>query len=280
MWSRIWTTCPENPHCGNCGVPFMNSTTSFDFTSLSMNCSMLIFASFWGVPAGGIAFRAGRPDKPDISHMYPKPLCIQSKMARSWHARGFPPPAGAKPHGLMTPISWLREAFFPDGSPYLGQAILGEPAGWSDVLLRTGDYRDENSIRCGHACRPLPVTVLRFRQSRPESGGSLSGCAKRDRAPRRPAFAGRPADSVDAGREPGKMAPRPYHLVLRAIPARRTLSRLRTVPPRLCLPVQLLLCQRRPAPCPPPARPSNPSRRRRDHRLPKACRRRDGKILS
>src|SRR3954453_20244593 len=43
MWSRICTTWPENPHCGNCGVPFMNSTTSLPFTSLSMNCSMLMF---------------------------------------------------------------------------------------------------------------------------------------------------------------------------------------------------------------------------------------------
>jgi hypothetical protein len=30
----------------------MNSTTSFDFTSLSMNCSMLIFASFCGTAEG------------------------------------------------------------------------------------------------------------------------------------------------------------------------------------------------------------------------------------
>src|SRR6476469_11177734 len=51
--SRICTTCPEKPHCGNCGVPFMNSTTSFDFTSLSMNCSMLIFASFCGMSFEG-----------------------------------------------------------------------------------------------------------------------------------------------------------------------------------------------------------------------------------
>jgi hypothetical protein len=28
----------------------MNSTTSFDFTSFSMNCSMLIVASFWALP--------------------------------------------------------------------------------------------------------------------------------------------------------------------------------------------------------------------------------------
>src|SRR5262245_2571192 len=39
-WSRICTTWPEKPHIGNCGVPFMNSTTSFAFTSLSMNCSI------------------------------------------------------------------------------------------------------------------------------------------------------------------------------------------------------------------------------------------------
>src|SRR6266478_585725 len=39
-WSRICTTWPEKPHIGNCGVPFMNSTTSLAFTSLSMNCSM------------------------------------------------------------------------------------------------------------------------------------------------------------------------------------------------------------------------------------------------
>jgi hypothetical protein len=50
MWSRICTTWPENPHCGNCGVPFMNSTTSLAFTSLSINFSMLIFASFWQAP--------------------------------------------------------------------------------------------------------------------------------------------------------------------------------------------------------------------------------------
>src|SRR5690242_5685131 len=67
-WSRICTTCPENPHCGNCGVPFMNSTTSFDFTSVSMNCSMLIFASFLGRAAHHnqqyVALRLPRPGQP------------------------------------------------------------------------------------------------------------------------------------------------------------------------------------------------------------------------
>ena len=47
------------------------------------------------------------------------------------------------------------EAFIPDGSPYLGQAILGEPICQSNVLSRTGDPRDETSIRCGHAWPPL-----------------------------------------------------------------------------------------------------------------------------
>ena len=128
--------------------------------------------------------------------------------------------------------------------------------------------------------RPLPVIILRFRQPRPGFGGSLSRGAKRDRAPRRPPDARGSADPVDAGREPGEMAPRPYHLVLRAIPARRTLRGLRAVPPGLRLSVQFLLCQRRPAARPPPARPSDPSRRRRDHRLSPACRRRRGEILS
>src|SRR6516164_11233175 len=38
----ICTTCPEKPHIGNCGVPFMNSTTSLLLTSFSMNCSIAI----------------------------------------------------------------------------------------------------------------------------------------------------------------------------------------------------------------------------------------------
>ena len=55
---------------------------------------------------------------------------------------------------------------------------------------------------------------------------------------------------------------------------------LQALSPGLRLSVQFLLCQRRPASRPPPARPSDPSRRRRDHRLPPACRRRRGEILS
>ena len=43
------------------------------------------------------------------------------------------------------------EAFIPHGSPYLGQAIPGEPLCQSDVLFRTGDRRDETSIGCSHA---------------------------------------------------------------------------------------------------------------------------------
>src|SRR5258705_12746149 len=59
----------------------MNSTTSFDFTSWSMNCSMLIFASFCGT-----TFRPASALNPTLSYMYPKPLCIQSKLGGSWYA--------------------------------------------------------------------------------------------------------------------------------------------------------------------------------------------------
>src|SRR5437763_2217171 len=45
-WSRICTTWAENPHIGNCGLPFMNSTTSLLFTSLSMNWLMAMAFSF------------------------------------------------------------------------------------------------------------------------------------------------------------------------------------------------------------------------------------------
>src|SRR5215471_1507325 len=57
MWSRICTTWPENPHWGNCGVPFMNSTTSLPFTSLSIHCSMLIAHPFARRAAAGIRCR-------------------------------------------------------------------------------------------------------------------------------------------------------------------------------------------------------------------------------
>jgi len=89
-----------------------------------------------------------------------------------------------------------------------------------------------------------------------------------------------PVDPVDAGREPGEMAPRPYHLVLRAIFARRTLRGLQTLSPGLRVFVQFLLRQRRPASRTPPARPSDAAQCRRSHRLPQACRRGRGEILS
>src|SRR3954447_2888897 len=44
MWFRIWTTWPEKPHIGNCGVPFMKSTTSSDFTSVSMRVLVSVMA--------------------------------------------------------------------------------------------------------------------------------------------------------------------------------------------------------------------------------------------
>ena len=45
--SKICTTWPEKPHCGKSGVPFINSTTSFDFTSFSIQELM---ADIWEVP--------------------------------------------------------------------------------------------------------------------------------------------------------------------------------------------------------------------------------------
>ncbi len=59
------------------------------------------------------------------------------------------------------PRSYPREAFIPDGNPYLGQAVPGEPLYQTNVLSRTGDTRDETSIR--RARRPLPVIILRIR---------------------------------------------------------------------------------------------------------------------
>jgi hypothetical protein len=48
-------------------------------------------------------------------------------------------------------VGQSREAFIPGRTPYLGQTVLLEPARHNNVLLRTGDHRDENSIRRGHA---------------------------------------------------------------------------------------------------------------------------------
>src|SRR5258705_4702060 len=218
MWSRICTTWPEKPHCGNCGVPFMNSTTSFAFTSLSMNCSMLILASFCRrMPPAAWPSRTGPAD---VIRYWPicnpKPLFVQSKMAGSWHA-GQACRDGV--HSLTTLISWPPEAFFPKRKPYLGRTVVKEPVCQSNVLSPTGDTCDEISIRRGRPFR-LAVTVLRFRDVRPESRGRLSGRAGRDRAPRRALEPRGSADPVHAGREPGAMAPRPHHLVLRAIFAR------------------------------------------------------------
>src|SRR3954471_958160 len=65
--------------------------------------------------------------------MYSKPLCIQSKMAGSWHAGIQSSPdnrAGRWPGGTRhCPAVWFRrKAFFPCASPYLGQAIRGNPS--------------------------------------------------------------------------------------------------------------------------------------------------------
>src|ERR1700676_3280545 len=200
-------------------------------------------------------------------------------MAGSWHAPALTAGSGPPGHSLTTSISWSPEAFFLNGNPYLGRTVRQEPVRRSNVLSPTGDTSDGTSILCGHRIRVFSLPFCRFRQPRPESGGGLPHRSGRDRAPRRAAQPRGPADPVDAGREPGEMAPRPHHLVLRAVFARRALRGLYALPPRLCVSVQFLLRQRRSPACPPPARPFDPPERRRSHRLSPACRRGDREIL-
>src|SRR5580700_4981952 len=140
MWSRIWTTWPENPHCGNCGVPFMNSTTSFDFTSLSMNCSMLISSSFWAGDAPTRAIRRLTPAAPATPIYVPQTIVHPKQIgARLACCGAFPAveTAAGSPRQyppLVISISPL-EAFFPKRNPYLGQAVLREPPLEANVLL-------------------------------------------------------------------------------------------------------------------------------------------------
>src|ERR1700759_492729 len=98
----------------------MNSTTSFDFTSFSMNCSMLIFASFVARPEG-----RGWPVKSGGWHICtPKPLSIQSKMPGSWHAVPSPGGHGGAPAATRPGCKNHRhgEAFILDWATYLGRA--------------------------------------------------------------------------------------------------------------------------------------------------------------
>src|SRR5260221_2562663 len=44
-WVSTWTTAAEKPHCGNTGVPFMNSTTSL----LEISCLMRSNTGLLGV---------------------------------------------------------------------------------------------------------------------------------------------------------------------------------------------------------------------------------------
>ena len=138
----------------------------------------------------------------------------------------------------------------------------------------------QTSIRCGHAAAPCPSFPSDLRQPRPGSGGAYLTVLNETECRAAPLSAEDQLIQSMPGHQPGEVASRPYHLVLRAIPARRALRGLPALPPRLRLPVQFLLCQRRTPARPPPARPSDPPRRRGSHRLPPACRRRGGEILS
>jgi hypothetical protein len=87
----------------------MNSTTSFDFTSFSMNCSMLIFDSFWTQPLVpwfyGLAsarktncyMRAGiSPFNPTLSIYLPPNPCASKVKWRGAGMQGKTPEAAPK----------------------------------------------------------------------------------------------------------------------------------------------------------------------------------------
>src|ERR1700719_3969291 len=77
-WSRICTTWPEKPHIGNCGVPFMNSTTSLPFSSLSMNCSIDIAVILPGA--------AGYPSRATLTLSRSRIYVAQTRMAKQCKA--------------------------------------------------------------------------------------------------------------------------------------------------------------------------------------------------
>src|SRR5450631_2834924 len=85
--------------------------------------------------------------------MYPKPLCIKSKMARSWHAWACPP-RNRKTGPWPRTRPW--EPFIPGGSPYVGQAILGEPVCYRSVLPRTESIVTKPASAAATLAAPCP----------------------------------------------------------------------------------------------------------------------------
>src|SRR5882757_6477355 len=92
----------------------MNSTTSFDFTSLSMNCSMLIFASFCGTAPGP----SSAPLNPTLSH-----ICTPNRWTTKVKWEGAAMRAARSAH-LSQGRPWAdgtniitRGGFFPETEP-------------------------------------------------------------------------------------------------------------------------------------------------------------------
>src|ERR1700755_1327792 len=101
----------------------MNSTTSFDFTSLSMNCSMLIFASFRLSSSG-----RHQPVKPDTAYIgTPNRSASKAKWQKAGMRRAGPQDSGHRYHNP-------QEAFILHGSSYLGRTDAGEPIRRCNVL--------------------------------------------------------------------------------------------------------------------------------------------------
>ena len=133
------------------------------------------------------------------------------------------------------------------------------PAGGSDVCcIWTRIFR-------AFRCRRGPSGPAR------DLARGLRRGAKRDRAPRRAAFGRGPGGAIDAGCEPGQMAPGAYHLVLRALPAGSTRPGVPDVRSAVRLFVQLLLCRRGSETRPAQAGPHHAAERGGSKRVSRPC---------
>ena len=171
------------------------------------------------------------------------------------------PPCANPPHPgngvIARNVPW--EAFFPDRNPYLGRAVLGEPLTRPNVLFRTGDTNDETSIR---RARHPPPQQSPFRE--PAPGLTEAFLAVRNETERRAA----PLTAEDQliqsmpDASPAKWHRAHTTWFFEQFLLGEHCRGLQPFRPRLCLPVQFLLCHRRPPARPSSARPPDPARRR------------------
>ena len=189
-------------------------------------------------------------------------------------------PEGSADRPVAIAMTVTGEAFIPHGSPYLGQAVLGEPVRQINVL---SPNRRQPVTKPASAAAALAAPC----PSLFSDSGSLAQdlveafLAVRNETERRAAPL-TPEDQLiqsmpDAS--PAKWHRAHTTWFFEQFLLGEHCEGYRPFHPGLRLSVQFLLCQRRTAARPPPARPSDPSGRRRSHRLSPACRRRRGEIL-